>query len=473
MQAYAPTLVVLFTVFIGWSAIVWLLVLATRQYLPKVWNWSRLWLILLPVTLTPLLPGLQLPTAYLLPASLLEPLPALTIEAANWRNPVQQLAREGNPFPLATLAFLVALLSISLYHIVRFLYSLQVVGYILRTSKRHNGIPCLPDKLNTMLASRKIELQVTDMACPPFVFGFIRPQLILPSRVLTLPPASLEILVAHELTHIERKDPQAVLLFRFFACLFWFNPFIRMLEQRYLSTMELDCDNHTINRHQFSGLDYAHALINSLKLLKGSYIPAGHTAFFGDNSTMALQQRITCATQAHQQSPLRAPSKWFIGAAATLLACASIGVKSELLNQQPTLAENSGLQPVANARLTSTFKAKQAIRNNKLHKGIDLAAPKGTAVVASFGGIVVIADDTSLHANYGKTVVIKHEGNFQTVYAHLDAISVSANQVISAGEALGTVGETGKATGPHLHFEVLHEETPQDPQLYLAKNSAK
>ena len=87
--------------------------------------------------------------------------------------------------------------------------------------------------------------------------------------------------------------------------------------------------------------------------------------------------------------------------------------------------------------------------------------------MASFSGRVLVADDATLHSNYGKVVLIEHEVQIQSLYAHLDSFSVESGQYIFAGEKLGTVGETGQASGPHLHFEVLKKGKRADPMLYL------
>lgn len=86
------------------------------------------------------------------------------------------------------------------------------------------------------------------------------------------------------------------------------------------------------------------------------------------------------------------------------------------------------------------------------HKGIDIAAPKGTKVVASAGGVV--ATSNYLNNGYGNCVIIEHANNVKTLYAHLDQRIVAAGDIVIQGQKIGTVGTTGRATGPHLHYEV-------------------
>jgi murein DD-endopeptidase MepM/ murein hydrolase activator NlpD len=94
------------------------------------------------------------------------------------------------------------------------------------------------------------------------------------------------------------------------------------------------------------------------------------------------------------------------------------------------------------------------------HAGIDIAASTGTPVAAAQQGRVSFA---GYRGNYGRTVVISHPGGYATLYAHLDRISVRRGQMISQGGRIGTVGNTGRSTGPHLHFEVHQGRKLLDP----------
>ncbi|MEZ4365270.1 MAG: peptidoglycan DD-metalloendopeptidase family protein [Kofleriaceae bacterium] len=98
------------------------------------------------------------------------------------------------------------------------------------------------------------------------------------------------------------------------------------------------------------------------------------------------------------------------------------------------------------------------------HAGLDLAAPTGTPVEAAAAGVVVRAESAG---TYGNLVVLRHPDGLETRYAHLSAIAVATGQHVRAGDTVGAVGATGRATGPHLHFEVRREGVPQDPTLSL------
>lgn len=99
----------------------------------------------------------------------------------------------------------------------------------------------------------------------------------------------------------------------------------------------------------------------------------------------------------------------------------------------------------------------------KFHQGMDFSAEKGTDVFATGDGRVVSA---SWETGYGQCVVIDHGYGYKTRYAHLSKILVRTGKVVKRGEKIGEVGRTGKATGPHLHYEVILRDVVQNPAHY-------
>lgn len=87
----------------------------------------------------------------------------------------------------------------------------------------------------------------------------------------------------------------------------------------------------------------------------------------------------------------------------------------------------------------------------KMHTGIDLIVTEGTPVLAAASGRVVLVDEVS---GYGLTVLVDHGGGWQTLYAHLFEIAVRPGEAVQRGQPLGRVGDSGRATTPHLHFEI-------------------
>jgi murein DD-endopeptidase MepM/ murein hydrolase activator NlpD len=124
---------------------------------------------------------------------------------------------------------------------------------------------------------------------------------------------------------------------------------------------------------------------------------------------------------------------------------------------------------MAFSRVTSGFKMRfhPILQTWRAHLGVDYAAPTGTAVRSIGDGVVEFAGS---QGGFGNVVYIKHRNNHTTVYAHLSRIGVRKGQSVGQGDAIGAVGATGWATGPHLHFEFRVNGRHQDP-LTLAQQS--
>ena len=104
-------------------------------------------------------------------------------------------------------------------------------------------------------------------------------------------------------------------------------------------------------------------------------------------------------------------------------------------------------------------------RNTSYHKGVDIAKNLGEDVTSALDGKVISAGYNN--GGYGNLVIIEHEDNIQTYYAHLNEIYVSEGEVVTEGSCIGTIGSTGYSTGPHLHFELRVNGVPVDPLEYI------
>lgn len=99
-----------------------------------------------------------------------------------------------------------------------------------------------------------------------------------------------------------------------------------------------------------------------------------------------------------------------------------------------------------------------------MHNGLDFAGAIGTPIVAGGAGTVVFAGRQS---GYGNMIDIRHSNGFMTRYGHLSRIHVTEGQRVSRGEHIGDMGNTGRSTGPHLHYEVHTNGTPVDPATFI------
>ena len=98
------------------------------------------------------------------------------------------------------------------------------------------------------------------------------------------------------------------------------------------------------------------------------------------------------------------------------------------------------------------------------HPGIDISAPRGNKVIATADGVVTTA---GRRYSYGKLVVLEHKFGISTRYGHLDRYSVESGQKVKRGDIIGYVGSTGRATGPHLHYEVRLNDRPLNPLRFF------
>lgn len=133
----------------------------------------------------------------------------------------------------------------------------------------------------------------------------------------------------------------------------------------------------------------------------------------------------------------------------------------ELVSHGETL-----VYPVVEARVSSGYgkrvhPIRKAVRH---HSGVDLAAPSGSHVRSVRAGRVIYAGKLG---SYGKLVSVEHENGYTTSYGHLSEFQVEVGQRVATGDVIGRVGETGLATGPHLHFEVRKDGKSLNPKRFL------
>jgi murein DD-endopeptidase MepM/ murein hydrolase activator NlpD len=105
------------------------------------------------------------------------------------------------------------------------------------------------------------------------------------------------------------------------------------------------------------------------------------------------------------------------------------------------------------------------IRGTVKHDGIDISARRGTPIKASDFGIVLYSGNEI--RGYGNTIIIKHQGGFITIYAHNDINEVADGMQVKRGQIIGRVGNTGRASAPHLHFEIRKNNRPINPRVLL------
>jgi murein DD-endopeptidase MepM/ murein hydrolase activator NlpD len=134
------------------------------------------------------------------------------------------------------------------------------------------------------------------------------------------------------------------------------------------------------------------------------------------------------------------------------------------------LASLPAIQPVANKELTRIasgfgYRIDPIYKTRKFHKGLDFTCPVGAEIHATGDGKVIKV--TKKRWGYGYHIIIDHGFGYQTLYAHLSDFKVKVGQKVKRGQVIGLVGNTGKSTGPHLHYEVHYKGNAVNPARYF------
>jgi murein DD-endopeptidase MepM/ murein hydrolase activator NlpD len=130
-----------------------------------------------------------------------------------------------------------------------------------------------------------------------------------------------------------------------------------------------------------------------------------------------------------------------------------------ILEATPSIWPTSGWVTSGFAWRTSPFTGKR-----EFHKGLDISAPRGTPVYAPARASVTFA---GRDGSYGLSIRLKHNASLSTRFAHLNRIAIKSGQEVTRGELIGYVGNTGRSTGPHLHYEVRLNGVPVNPKRYI------
>lgn len=141
-------------------------------------------------------------------------------------------------------------------------------------------------------------------------------------------------------------------------------------------------------------------------------------------------------------------------------------VESRLFEQKVRKMMVPTQKPVAQGDLGSYFgwRIDPLTGRSALHTGLDFQAGSGTPILAAAGGVVITQE---FHPAYGNMIEVDHGNNLVTRYAHASKVFVKGGDLVRRGQKIAEVGTTGRSTGPHLHFEVLVQGVPQDPQKFL------
>ncbi|WP_105101580.1 M23/M56 family metallopeptidase [Microbulbifer pacificus] len=318
---------------------------------------------------------------------------------------------------------------------------------------RHLGVEDAPKKLKLVLVQQRISPFATALPTPTLVFS----QWMLDNLSLE----QIRLVVRHELEHLAQRDPLAVLGLQWMAAVLWFNWPLKALARLAVNALELGCDEQVLRKENPKRRRaYAEAMLKTLRQTATAHGNDPVAAFSTQNQrsfTMRIRHILDGKLGARKRSN-------------RVLWAATLG-GALLLSLQPQLAladkvAEVFIHPLPDAKVTSSFgmrpwPIKDAEHNKKrLHKGVDLSAPRGTQVQVPKAGVVTFSGTKGAS---GEVIIIDHGNGTETLYAHLDKRLVNKGEKVVQGQVLGLVGSTGKATGPHLHWELHQDGEVIDP----------
>ena len=482
-----------------WGAMLALVVTGTVRLAPDLKCWSAMWKAILLLSLLPLIPWshldfkvVQIPMAY----EVLPDFPTVWDEVSSASHGAVHntdvSAKKTALFHLLALT-VVSAMFVSVVRVSAFFYQLvqfnrTIAGYpsLRRDSE---ALAFLSQEQKASLASHNIQIVLSDASTSPFATGLIHRRIVLPGSFFCLSARQQRLLLEHEITHIKRGDLFWLMLSQLIKCMLWFTPLIHLVKPKLDLSIELECDRQVLDTYPGMSKEYGSALINVVRQTQNSVHP--QAAFFISQQFSDLKSRIS-----YTQNPMTKHGDHLMNKVTLLVTAAAFSATSwaintnvpEILtveefvvlhknasrsidaNETMPIPSGQWINPVKTSWVSSTFKAKQKFRSYRPHLGIDLAASLGDSIVAASNGVVIVADDQSLHKNHGNVVIIDHGDQTFSMYSHMGHFDVSKGDVVSAGQLIGKVGVTGKTTGPHLHFEIITASYHIDPASVIEFN---
>ena len=361
--------------------------------------------------------------------------------------------------------------------------------------------PSIDALLDRFRFSRDPRICMSNSHRAPLTFGVFRPTVLLPED-LPVGDAQFQLILAHELAHIRRKDCLRKLLLTVCLCLYWWNPLVWMMVWLANRDMELACDEAVLRAlgpdcrkaYALTLLDMAQRNPKSAPLCSGfakssaeerirailsfKRIPAWVGICV---SVLFVLTASVFTTQAASPAAVPEPEPAVQEEIPEENVAVSVS-ESELLPATPPIMPEQEAEseieletqtrsevrayifPLEDTSVEVTnpygWQEHPVTKQKSLHSGVDLAADYGTNVLAVADGTVL---DCSYDAAYGYILTLEHENGIQTQYAHLSEFLVNAGAEVRQGQIIAKTGDSGWTTGPHLHLGVLIDGEAVDP----------
>lgn len=354
--------------------------------------------------------------------------------------------------------------------LLRGLLGLGLSHFYLRGLIRDSR-PCPP--FSKLLDTDGSQVRVTEAGVPPLV---TRCGIILVPRALMdrFDQGALAHIIEHERSHWRRGDPRSFFLFALLARIFWYNPFVHEQISRCRMAAELACDRDALTHAPRAARKaYARALLQAARYLRTApstqMIPLETVPCFISRSHKGeIEMRLKHVMTSARHPSDRTRRLVILISSAGLVASAAFGASAQI-----TLADahQNANQPAFSVsplvgKITSRFgmRPDPISKEKKFHRGTDIIGTTDDPVYAPAAGRVVAAE---FKPGYGNLLTLDHGNGYVTRYGQLNSFAVRKGEQVPAGALIGRVGATGRATGPHLHLELLIDGEHADPQAHL------
>ena len=420
----------------------------------------------------------------------LTPFPALATDSA-----AEQASQAAGISPLL-LIWLVCTMLLAAYF---------AIGYVCMVRRFRAVRLAPPSSIDALLACFQVShaprICVSNSRRAPLTYGVFRPTILLPED-LPVGDAQFQLILAHELAHIRRKDCLRKLLLTVCLCLYWWNPLVWLMVWLANRDMELACDEAVLRAmgpdhkkaYALTLLDMAQRKPKSAPLCSGfakssteerirailsfKRIPAWvgicvsvlfvlTVSVFTTQavSPSAIPEIVPTVQEEIPEENVAVSVPVSEPLSTTLPIMPEQNAESEIESETLPRSEASAyIYPLedANAEVLNSYgwQENPVVKQKSLHPGADFAADYGTNVLAVANGIVL---DCSYDAAYGYILTLEHENGVQTQYAHLSEFLVNAGAEVRQGQIIAKTGDSGWTTGPHLHLGVLIDGEAVDP----------
>ena len=376
-----------------------------------------------------------------------------------------------------------------------------VVGYVCmtRTFRASNAsqIPCAALAAQFHL-TRAPRICVTQSRRAPLTFGILRPVILLPDD---LPAGSerFQLVLAHELAHIRRRDCLRKHLLTLCLCVYWWHPLVWVMVVLANRDMELACDEAVLcalgtdvkKVYALTLLDMAQRKTRPSPLCSGFVRGGAETrirailrfrrapAWAGVCAAVVFLALGCALTTQAVQPPVPAPEPVpaqveFVEETPQVEPVPAAEPATEEPESEPEPEpEPAYVFPLENAdaavNLAYGWHTNELTGTSAFHDGVDLEAESGANVLAVADGTVL---STEFDAANGYSLTLAHVGGVQTFYAHLSEFCVAPGETVRQGQIIAKTGESGWATGPHLHLGTKINNESADPLQTLANQKA-